>query len=435
MSNIDKNDEVQEQTISALLQESVFGNHDKLEAEELELILQTYRSSRELVDLPSITSTKSQYGEQTRPTLLPPSREGVSREGTSREGTSREGTSREGQYKNHFQSAQCYAQRRGYTLIHEQDGNLFGRHLAVKKHLDKFDWIYSIDADVMFVNFDKALEDYIIKAGSADIILPMRIINGEIVAGGYLVRSSDWSRQFLDEWGTKGSKHQFAALRNSAVDNADNGFLIQLLTFKLFVEEETGEVKEKGKECVELFNSEYNRGKCCFSSLMATRRRFKHVWILRRGSGFFRDDFVGSFFFKNDLSVHHKGRWKNEMGPNFFMDGAKQCRNFTGVVLPDLVLSGAFQDRLLCETDYIFAQAGHAGQFNPDIYQCFPNCPDDATNQVHIPTMQQCRYQSNFNPIIQNPCKSINWNVNSHDMELYNIYRRFVADQSMWSLF
>ena len=293
-----------------------------------------------------------------------------------------------GQYQNHFQSAQCYAQKNGYSLIHEEDGNLFRRHLAVKKHLVNFDWIYQVDADVMFVNFDNKLETYIIRAGTADIIFPMRIINGEIVAGGYLVRNSEWSRNFLEEWGTRGSNHQSLAIRNSVVENADNGFLMQLLTFKLFVEEETGDMKEKGNRCVELFNQEYNRGKCCLSSLMANRRRFKHVWILRRGSGFFRDDFVGSFFFKEDLSIHHKGRWKKEMGSNFFMDTAKQCRNFSGAVLPNLVLSGAFRDRLLCETDFTFAQAGHAGQFNPDIYQCFPDCPDEVPTNLHIPTMQ-----------------------------------------------
>jgi len=274
------------------------------------------------------------------------------------------------QFSRHADSVECYARARGYDFLHIPEGSLFKRHQVVGANLEKYDWILFLDGDVQMLNYGNGLERHIETAQSTDIVFPTRFINGEVAAGAYLVRNSPWSLEFLRRWSE-------ADIVGTRVANADNGFLIQLLTQSLFVHgARTAPERAEGEKCVETFNGQDQlmAGKCCFSALMGAQRRFEHVLFLPRGQGFLRDDFVGTFLLSDDIGVHNKGTWNAILPADFYRDRNGSCKNIQGPVVDSITPPAAMQKYAVCYNDHAFAASAPHALFGADVWDCFPHC-------------------------------------------------------------
>jgi hypothetical protein len=325
-------------------------------------------------------------------------------------------------FAHHSASMQCYAEARGYDFISTSPRHmlskepLFSRHLVVMDLLPQYDWILFYDGDVQVFNYNTGLESFV-QDSDSDIIFSVRFINGEVAAGAYLVRNSTWSTDFLRKWGTRSS------LPFSRVGNADNGFLVQLLTQVLFVDNARGGAEHAAAaECVAVFNKSVKRGKCCFSLLMQGQRHFPHVSILRRGHPFFRDDFAGQLLFKSDLGVHNKNRWRHMLNDSTYKTAEGVCRVFEhNTVLPEMVATDSLQQYAVCVYDHIFATyAPMLGSFSPDVWECFPHCPLNLATRVQAQCVPAGQATQNYDRQRALACEGLKQTFSDQDWRLYN---------------
>ena len=325
-------------------------------------------------------------------------------------------------FAHHSDSMQCYAEARGYDFISISPRHtlsqepMFSRHLVVMDLLPQYDWILFYDGDVQVFNYNTGLESFV-QDSDSDIIFSVRFINGEVAAGAYLVKHSTWSTAFLRKWGTRSS------LPLSRVGNADNGFLIQLLTQVLFVDNARGGAEHAAAlDCVAVFNKSVKRGKCCFSLLMQGQRHFPHVSILRRGHPFFRDDFAGQLLFKSDLGVHNKNRWSHMISDTTYKTPEGVCQVFEhNTVLPQMVASDLLQQYAVCVYDHIFATyAPMLGSFSPDVWECFPHCSLNLATQVQAQCVPAGHAKQDYDKQRTLACEGLKLAFSDHDWRLYN---------------
>ena len=97
-----------------------------------------------------------------------------------------------------------YTDRHGYTLIDATEHRGSARPYswykikAVEAALEDYDWVFWLDPDAWITNPEIKLESVLPAAGTADMVITEDITGFN--AGSWLLRSSDWSRQFLTEW-------------------------------------------------------------------------------------------------------------------------------------------------------------------------------------------------------------------------------------------
>lgn len=323
-------------------------------------------------------------------------------------------------FHNHVDSVECYARARGYAYISRVERDPVKRHLIVRDELPKYDWLLFLDGDVQIVNYARGLEGLIDDAHAVDIIFPTRFINAEVTAGSYLVRNTSWSLDFLTRWGNRD-------IPGSTVANSDNGILLQLLTDVLFAKGSlTAFDRDAGQKCVDRFNQNYGAGKCCFSNLMGPRREFPHVLLHRRGQGFFRDDFVGSFLLNSDIGVHNKGRWNERIGKKFYRNPDGSCKIIHGPILADLVLPTGIQRYALCVNDHAFASGDPLRLLFPDVWDCFPYC--SVNMQIHkFAKCDPTTPRENYNKISTTVCENIKLNFTDEDQPFYIAFKPFHA--------
>ena len=142
-----------------------------------------------------------------------------------------------------------YCEHQGYGFVHEQydDVVMAPQQEKIKvltKHLGSADYLMWLDSDACVVNFSQRLEefcqtekDFIIAGHKYGYDLDWQrvqyLINdapGGLNSGVMLIRSSAWSRQFLDHWWsrcligfTQGAKHgDQGPLQQMLVENAMN---------------------------------------------------------------------------------------------------------------------------------------------------------------------------------------------------------------------
>ncbi|KAI3416110.1 hypothetical protein GPALN_005659 [Globodera pallida] len=79
---------------------------------------------------------------------------------------------------------------------------MFRRHCALSHWLadhPSVEWTLFLDADTAIINPNHLVEDYI-PSGDIDLVFYERIFNGEIAAGSYLARNTEFTRKFLQYW-------------------------------------------------------------------------------------------------------------------------------------------------------------------------------------------------------------------------------------------
>jgi len=99
---------------------------------------------------------------------------------------------------------QAYCDYRGYELRVERFDKLldrsahWGRVKAIAKHLSDCDWLFYLDTDVLFTNFEKRLEDYLID--DFDCVVGRMPTAGHVSTSGILIRNCAWSFELLETW-------------------------------------------------------------------------------------------------------------------------------------------------------------------------------------------------------------------------------------------
>ena len=102
---------------------------------------------------------------------------------------------------------QAYAQKHGYYLFDESDSldtnrpPSWSKIKAAQRLLteENCDWVFWLDADTVVMNSEKTVEDFLPSETGKDLIITAQK-GGSYNAGAWLIRNTEWSREFLDHW-------------------------------------------------------------------------------------------------------------------------------------------------------------------------------------------------------------------------------------------
>lgn len=104
----------------------------------------------------------------------------------------------------------AYADTHGYSYIYNftpeaRGGGYFFKVETIKRYIDLFDWIFWIDDDAYFTDFDIKLEAFIDGSHPAEMIIcaspSTKKIFTKFSSGQFLLKSSSISKAFLDAIG------------------------------------------------------------------------------------------------------------------------------------------------------------------------------------------------------------------------------------------
>ena len=107
-----------------------------------------------------------------------------------------------------WKSKQDYANKHGYHLFDSSDVVQTGRPAqwskieAVQRLLveEKYDWALWMDADTLFMNTDKKIEDFLPADPDKDLVVAVDVPNPGYNSGSWLVKNSEWGLSFLQNW-------------------------------------------------------------------------------------------------------------------------------------------------------------------------------------------------------------------------------------------
>lgn len=107
-----------------------------------------------------------------------------------------------------WKSKQAYADKHGYHLFDSSDMVQTGRPAqwskikAVQRLLveEKCDWALWMDADTLFMNTEKKIEDFLPADPDKDIVVAVDVPNPGYNSGSWLVKNSEFGLGFLQKW-------------------------------------------------------------------------------------------------------------------------------------------------------------------------------------------------------------------------------------------
>lgn len=302
---------------------------------------------------------------------------------------------RQKEYAIPISTVQCYGLKHGYHVLVLDPQNashwvgdderckkcrgFFFARICVTAHiLHNYDYLVHLDGDTGVVNPDIRIEEFL-KPRDFDILYEERFYNGEIAAGIYIVRNSNFSHHYLREWAAYDDR-----LPNVVWNNADNGILHIHLLRTLFPND--GDGRNMTKHCYSLYEmadtlETYDQYVGCVTGYLAKRRTgTSPIRIQRRGHGLARD--LGTVQGKVsdvDLFVHAV---KEKQAKKLYA-GPAQCltreaaRSWEPDIRPGFKVTIAVMKKLLIQDDpktkagrpYSLAEPASIGN-------CWPNCTD-----------------------------------------------------------
>ncbi|CAL2034922.1 unnamed protein product [Caenorhabditis brenneri] len=211
-------------------------------------------------------------------------------------------------YKIAIDSVECYANAHGYQFILTTDGNwgcdylndkFFRRHCVIAKILPKYDAVLHLDADIGVVNPERKLEDFLDE--NFDIIFHDRHFSPEIGMASYFVRNTEYARRLIMEF----SNYE-QSLPVGSFHGTDNGAIHIFLADKLFPLN-----SQELDLCRRAWRNSQNIADqfaytTCVRSVFGVSTDFGRVRILRKGTGYVRDDWLtsGIWSAERDFMLH-----------------------------------------------------------------------------------------------------------------------------------
>jgi hypothetical protein len=214
-------------------------------------------------------------------------------------------------------AVQCWAASKGYHFfleVHDLTSTetkfatspYANKIVAAKKYLPFVDWLLFLDNDCVIVNYTKTLEEIIAVNQHSHIILHERLHNSEISSAVWLVKRSNYTIHFLDDW--LSILGCVCANERALTQNNDNGALVMLLAIRLLD-------PSAASECRALYESsqswdDYLR----FARLVHDRIntlpsnvKSQPITIMRPENGWFR---------VMEFQWHNTGAFGVKVGPN-----------------------------------------------------------------------------------------------------------------------
>uniref|UniRef100_A0AC34Q0V4 Nucleotide-diphospho-sugar transferase domain-containing protein n=1 Tax=Panagrolaimus sp. JU765 TaxID=591449 RepID=A0AC34Q0V4_9BILA len=132
----------------------------------------------------------------------------------------------------------CYCQYHGYPFFrifldedeeysqfcHQSDG-MFKRHCVLQRIMisnPEYEYFVFLDADMGVVNPNHLFEEYI--DPNYNVVLYERVFSYEVAAGSYIVKNTEFSNKFLQDWAnyeTKLPRYAFHGSDNSALHDME----------------------------------------------------------------------------------------------------------------------------------------------------------------------------------------------------------------------
>uniref|UniRef100_A0A1I7TGF3 Nucleotid_trans domain-containing protein n=1 Tax=Caenorhabditis tropicalis TaxID=1561998 RepID=A0A1I7TGF3_9PELO len=205
-------------------------------------------------------------------------------------------------------SVECYSKAHGYQFILTNDRNwgcdhlndkFFRRHCVISKILPKYEAVLHLDADIGVVNPKRKLEEFL--DPNFDIIFHDRHFSPEIGMASYLIRNTGYSRTLIKEF-SEYEKH----LPDGSFHGTDNGAIHMFLAEKLF---------PKNPIDLELCRRAWRNSRnvadqfaytTCIRAMFGATTDFGTIRILKKGTGYVRDDWLTSGIWspERDFMLH-----------------------------------------------------------------------------------------------------------------------------------
>ncbi|PIO64100.1 hypothetical protein TELCIR_14283, partial [Teladorsagia circumcincta] len=292
-------------------------------------------------------------------------------------------------------SLECYLKSVNYTLLvidmdnDERTKNIcsrhkdimFKRHCIAAEYLQDTDWMLVKDADIGVVNPNHCIEEWI--DDRVDVIFYERFFNWEIAASSFMIRNSEFGRNFLKSWADR----EFTL--HKRWHGSDNGVLhLHVIDTVL-----PDAVQERANCYTEWYNATSYETymavvSCAKQAIGATRLWPGKLRIYRRAHGWARDYFLaGNRWYDGDFMFHLMKSNNISAEPNIFtkLPDLKSC----GVGLNgwhwDLTKRTDLEDVkelvALLEQDEarVFPKEGKQVFWltMSDIGECYPDCGKD----------------------------------------------------------
>ncbi|KAI1730240.1 hypothetical protein Ddc_02927 [Ditylenchus destructor] len=305
----------------------------------------------------------------------------------------------ESSYKTHYrvaqQSLECYLKTTNYTfklvdLDHDERVNrhckhdqlFFKKHCAASVYLQDADWMLVLDADAGVVNPNHCIEEWI--DDRVDLIFYERFFNWEIASGNYLVKNTEFARNFLMKWA------DWQYIQPSNWNGADNGVLqIHILQTVL------PNAKAEIKACDSIWHrgtgyETYMAYVTCVKTTLGANRLFPgKLRILRRGHGWVRDGYITSDAWnEKDFMLHgwklqeiNLQGWNSPFSKMFNLTECGQAysgwywRNEKRIGIESVRVQFANFEQSVGKTFPKEARI-HPYLQEPDIGDCYPHCDD-----------------------------------------------------------
>ncbi|CAL2044044.1 unnamed protein product [Caenorhabditis brenneri] len=217
------------------------------------------------------------------------------------------------EYRIALDTVKCYAKIQEYTfkLVKDtgpeypclQNDFLFRRHCITANLLSSFEAVMFLDADIGVVNPKRRIEEFM--EDDVYVTLYDRYQNWEVATGSYIVKNTQYARNFLNEFAQYESK-----LPTNSLHGSDNGaihmFLAEKLLSPLIISSSKCEsIYNNSKSFHDLFTFEA----CIRNLLDSNLSKSDKVKILKKGFGWVRDGWLTNNLWSHDVDFMLHG-WK-----------------------------------------------------------------------------------------------------------------------------
>ncbi|KAJ1371857.1 hypothetical protein KIN20_033887 [Parelaphostrongylus tenuis] len=160
------------------------------------------------------------------------------------------------------------------------------------------EWFLFLDADMAVINPNHLIEDYIPSDPEVHVVFYNRIFNHEVMAGSYLIRNSEYSRDFLIHW----SNYEYKLPRS--FHGSDNGALHSaIVSYELPLQKNSRKHCENFWAIAKDYDSLSVYEVCM--QLILSSNSLKHILILQKGTSWARDGWLtNSVWCEKDFILH-----------------------------------------------------------------------------------------------------------------------------------